>query len=77
MVINGSFNDELQESMLAIHADNLTFDAGNLSENAEYTFRIIVANTVGTVSTNKTHFCKSFFFHELQMKTLFFPCRHY
>ena len=61
MVINSSFNDELLESMSAIHADNLTFDAGNFSENAEYSFRISVANTVGIVSTNNTHFCKSFF----------------
>ena len=47
--------------MLAIHIDNFTFDAGNLSENADYSFRILVANTVGIVSTNNTHFCKSFF----------------
>ena len=61
LVINSSLSDEL----LAIHADSFTFDAGNLSENAEYSFRILVANTVGIISTNNTHFCKSFF-HELQ-----------
>lgn len=32
---------------------------GNLSENAAYSFRVLVANTVGTVSTNDRHFCKS------------------
>ena len=30
----------------------------NLSENSVYSFRVLVANTVGVASTNNTTFCE-------------------
>ena len=38
-------------------AENIVIN-GNLSENAAYSFRIFVTNSVGTVASNRTHFCK-------------------
>ena len=38
-------------------AENIVIN-GNLSENAAYSFRIFVSNSVGTVASNRTHFCK-------------------
>ena len=36
-----------------------TVDSG-LSENAVYSFRVLVANAVGVASTNYTTFCESY-----------------
>ena len=58
LVVNGSFNDEVVRSISTVCADNITLN-GNLSENADYSFKILVANTVGIVSTINKHFCKS------------------
>ena len=58
LVVNGSFNDEVVRSISTGRADNITLN-GNLSENADYSFKILVANTVGVVSTIDRHFCKS------------------
>ena len=58
LVVNGSFNDEVVRSISTVRADNITLN-GNLSENADYFFKILVANTVGIVSTIDRHFCKS------------------
>ena len=33
--------------------------SGNLSENVVYSFRVLVSNIVGVVSTDKRMFCKS------------------
>ena len=59
LVVNGSFNDEVVRSISAVHADNITLN-GNLSENAYYSFKISVANTVGIFSTTDRQFCKSY-----------------
>ena len=58
LVVNGSFNDEMPISLSAAQTEKPTF-IGKLSENVDYTFRILVANTVGIVSTNDRHFRKS------------------
>ena len=58
LVVNDSFNDEVVRSISTVRADNITLN-GNLSENADYSFKILVANTVGIVSTIDRHFCKS------------------
>ena len=58
LVVNGSFNDEVVRSISTVRADNIILN-GNLSENADYSFKILVANTVGIVSTIDKHFCKS------------------
>ena len=76
LVVNSSLNDEVVRSMSAVHADNFMLNE-ILSENADYSFKISVANTVGIVSTVNRHFCKSYLFQELEMKALFFPGRHY
>ena len=57
LVVDSLFSDEILVSMSATHADNFNF-IGNLSENDDYSFRILVTNTVGIVSTNDRHFCK-------------------
>ena len=59
MIIMDSLIDETVESVSATHADSFTL-SGNLSDNAGYSFEILVANSVGIVSTNDTHFCKLF-----------------
>ena len=41
----------------ALFAENIII-SGNLLENAAYSFRIFVSNSVGTVASNITHFCK-------------------
>ena len=42
---------------------------GNLSENREYSFRVLAANSVGTVSSSNRQFCK--FLHNIIYWTLF------
>jgi hypothetical protein len=58
LVVNSSFNDERVESTSEVQVESFTI-VGNLSENANYSFRIMITNTVGIVSTNYRHFCKS------------------
>ena len=57
MIIKDSLIDETVESVSTTHADSFTL-AGNLSDTTDYSFKILVANSVGIVSTNDTHFCK-------------------
>ena len=64
-VLNYSLEIYASPSEVLISAQNrATFIAeniiisGNLSENAAYSFRIFVSNFVGTVASNRTHFCK-------------------
>ena len=66
LVVNGSFNDEVVRSISTVRADNIMLN-GNLSENADYSFKISVANTVGIVSTTDRHFCKSYLFQGLEI----------
>ena len=75
MIVMNSLIDETVESVSATHADSFTL-AGNLSDNADYYFKILVANSVGIVSTNDTHFCK-LFLGPRTIKLGFFTCRHY
>ena len=77
LVVRDSLSDETVESMSATHADNFTF-TGNLSDNTDYSFKILVANSVGIVSTNDTHFCK-LPLGPRTIKSMFFTCirRHY
>ena len=60
--MNSSLNREILASELEPTAEYFTL-RGNLSdENTLYTFRILVANDVGTIPTSDRHVCKSFFF---------------
>ena len=66
MVIN---SDELLESILAIHADNMTvqsfvsisgenFIVENISTDSAFSFIILISNIVGVVSTKRRVFCE-------------------
>ena len=64
-VLNYSLEINATSSKVVISAqDRATLAAesiiisGNLSENAAYSFRILTSNSVGTVASNRTHFCK-------------------
>ena len=41
-------------------ADVLSITIDNLTEDLYYSFKVVVANSVGTVSTNDTGFCELF-----------------
>ena len=60
--VNSSLNREILTSSLEPNAKNFTL-RGNLSnENTLYTFRVLVANDVGTTLTRDRQICKSFLF---------------
>ena len=58
-MVNGSLNEEIMVSMPASSAENFTI-LSNLSENDVYCFKILVANSVGIVSTSDRQVCKFF-----------------
>ena len=61
--VNSSLNREILASVLEPNAGYIITLRGNLSnENTLYTFRILVASDVGTISTSYRHVCKLFSF---------------
>ena len=39
-------------------ADNLSITIDNLTEDIYYSFKVVVSNSIGNISTNRTGFCK-------------------
>ena len=39
-------------------ADNLSITIDNLFEDIYYSFKVVVSNSIGNISTNRTGFCK-------------------
>ena len=39
-------------------ADNLSVTIDNLSEDIYYSFKVVVSNSIGNISTNRTGFCR-------------------
>lgn len=58
LVVNRTWNEEIMASALASSAENnIIIFLGNLSGDSIYSFRILVANSVGVFSTSHRYFC--------------------
>ena len=66
--------DVLVQSFILALTENLV-GAGNLSENAVYSFRVLVSNIVGSVSSDRKIFCESFILLVSSMFVCYY--RHY
>ena len=53
--IEGSSSNVITHSTLSQHYN---FQIGNLSEDREYSFRVLATNAVGTVSSSNISFCE-------------------
>ena len=77
LVIECSSSNVITHSTLSQHHN---FQIGNLSEDREYSFRVLATNAVGTVSSSNRGFCELYYYSISEYKDNIlcsFPYRHH